>query len=516
MKLFSNPSPLKKRNKFPIVNTNFLTTQFGMITPFIVREVVPGDTISGYSSVYTRFMPLATPQLSRCRAYCHYYFVPSRILSGYEDYEQFITDNKHYRSQTTISFILSSLNAQYGNKFSYTERSLDRTLYDYMGINLAPGTHNNSNVPISLEPFVAFWKMWLDHYCNTRTKIYLPYAWDNTNQVYEYGYCTYDYMLERFKEFKSYVYDQTISDGDFHIQVTDSQNQTQPICLLSFFGIGLYHHCFTRDYFTSAYPQSLNSAGNVPIGTTIDEFRSNLAQKEYLERWARSGDTVGDWLWQFFHVVSPDKSLNRSEFLGGGRFNMNISEVLQTSESTEDSPLGDVGGVSRGKSRIGFGKRNFTEYGWFIGVIFFVPQQSYFQGIPKMYDKFYCNDLYNEVWDGIGDEPIKNREIYNSGGDVQNQQTFGLQPRYLDYKIAVNEIHGDFKDTLIQWHAARKFNAMPTIDTVQYVNPNPLGVNRIFTYTGTDDPTDYSKILCRIRNEFVFKRKMRYFGYPKL
>ena len=76
---------------------------------------------------------------------------------------------------------------------------------------------------------------------------------------------------------------------------------------------------------------------------TINELRQAFQIQRWLERSARSGARYTEVLQSFFGVRPRDSRLQRPEFLGGGRMPLSISEVLQTSE-TSNTPLGEFAG----------------------------------------------------------------------------------------------------------------------------------------------------------------------------
>ena len=99
---------------------------------------------------------------------------------------------------------------------------------------------------------------------------------------------------------------------------------------------------------------------------TVADLRQAFQLQRFLERNARGGSRYIEALYHQFKVISSDARLQRPEYLGGGKSPVVISEVLQTSETTENNALGTLGGrgVSVGNSN-NF-KRYFEEHGWII------------------------------------------------------------------------------------------------------------------------------------------------------
>lgn len=224
---------------------------------------------------------------------------------------------------------------------------------------------------------------------------------------------------------------------------------------------------------------SLNSTADAG---TIRELRRAIAAQKFLERRAIGGSRYVEQNLAFFGARSSDGRLQRAQFLGGYSMPVVVSQLLQTSETTKNSPLGTPAGngVSAGSSYI-FDK-SFEEYGWIVGLMSIRPKADYIQGIPR---KFLRKDIYDYYWPQfarIGEQPIMNQELFFDAyrSLESNQGTFGYSPRYAEYRFNNNRICGDFKDTLKFWTLGRDFDDQPKLNS-QFVTCNPS--NRIFAVT---------------------------------
>ena len=227
---------------------------------------------------------------------------------------------------------------------------------------------------------------------------------------------------------------------------------------------------------------------------TIRELRRAFAAQKFFERRAVGGTRYIEQNYAFFGVRSSDGRLQRSEYLGGSKNPVVISQVLQTSEGTASSPLGTPAGnaVSAGGKYIF--DRSFEEYGWIIGLMSIMPKPDYIQGIPKM---FLRRDIYDYYWPQfakIGEQPIENQELYFSPTSNNNDATFGYTPRYAEYRFRNNRVCGDFKDTLKFWTLARDFDAPQALNH-SFVECNPS--DRIFAVSDAAS-ADYNHLWCEI------------------
>lgn len=73
------------RSAFDLSYRNILSADFGMLVPFDVREVVPGDNVTLNASSFSRTVPLNSASFTRFREHMDYYFVPYRLLWRFSD-----------------------------------------------------------------------------------------------------------------------------------------------------------------------------------------------------------------------------------------------------------------------------------------------------------------------------------------------------------------------------------------------------------------------------------------------
>lgn len=236
--------------------------------------------------------------------------------------------------------------------------------------------------------------------------------------------------------------------------------------------------------------KQLNEFGLGP--TTINELRRAYAAQRFLERRAVGGSRYIEQNLAFFGVKSSDARLQRAEFLGGSKQPVVISQVLQTSQTTEGengSPQGNPAGNAISVGGKYLFDKFFEEYGYIIGVMSIMPRADYIQGIPRKYLKFDPYEYYWPQFAKIGEQPIFNQEVkwtaQTDGYDLPNNGTFGYTPRYAEYRYIPNRVHGDFKDSLLHWTLARNFNqpGSPLLNE-SFIECVPS--QRVFAYRGDD------------------------------
>lgn len=223
----------------------------------------------------------------------------------------------------------------------------------------------------------------------------------------------------------------------------------------------------------SVDPNTLEVDLSDATGLSIIDLRRLSKLQQWLEKNAIGGNTPGENLFNHFGVKPSDQSLDKPVFLGGGRVPVAISNILQTSQSTEQSAQATPSGYARSQGFAGFKNRFFREHGWIIGICYVMPRSKYMQGTRRYWDRSSRFDYFWMEFERIGEQPVYNYEIFDDGTTGVNNEEFGYNPRYSDYKYIPSSVHGDFKTSLAFWHAARLFSSRPKL-------------NASFLHLGTD------------------------------
>jgi len=129
------------------------------------------------------------------------------------------------------------------------------------------------------------------------------------------------------------------------------------------------------------------------LSVNINELRQAIALQQALEKDARGGTRYIEIIRSHFGVISPDARLQRSEYLGGSRTYIRNNQVLQTSSTSSNSPLGQTGAFSLTNDRAAFVK-SFTEHGYILGLTCVRVEQSYSQGIRRLFTRKRRFDFY--------------------------------------------------------------------------------------------------------------------------
>ena len=238
-------------------------------------------------------------------------------------------------------------------------------------------------------------------------------------------------------------------------------------------------------------PQHSNLVADLTEATAVNvnELRYLFALQRMLEKDARGGTRYVEFLREHFGVVSPDARLQRSEYLGGARVPVNISQVVQTSESTESSKQGNVSAFSLTNGSCRFSK-GFVEHGIVLGVICVRQLHSYQQGVNKRFFRFKRTDFYDSVFNNIGEQPVYTRELFYNA-DVDDSQIFNYNEAWADYRTGESRISGALRSSadegLDVWHLGDDYENTPVYNA-EFIEETPTYLDRCLAVPSTTAP----------------------------
>lgn len=494
-------------SQFDLTHDVKLSANMGELIPTCAIDCVPGDRFSIGCDALIRFAPLIAPIMHRVDVYMHYFFVPNRLLwrgnTAENQWELFITN----QPSAGGSFVPTPPTVTMSDT-TYTR------LCDYMGIPVPQALAPVEN--ISALPFSAYQLIWNEYYRDQKLSTPSEYLLDDGDNT-----LNADLLVLRNRAWERDYFTSALPDPQ--------QGGTVEIPLAGFADIQVYRNTPTitagTDITVAVGPTPLDipniptdqpdiavdslyaDTSNLTINnTSITDLRRAYKLQEWLELANRGGSRYVESIYAFFGVKSPDSRLNRPEYITGTKSPIVISEVLNTTGTT-DAAQGDMAGhgvsVTQGK----YGGYYCQEHGYIIGIMSVLPKTAYQQGIPRHFLRRDTFDYFFKQFEHIGEQAIENRELYaytNVGGD-----TFGYTPRYAEYKYMPNRVAGDFRSSLNFWHLGRIFAGLPLLNA-EFVEANPS--TRIFAVQSED----VQKLWCHILHKITARRPMSKFGNPHL
>lgn len=577
MSIFDSiPLPKLKRSTFNLSHDVKLTAELGKLVPVLCQPVLPGDKWNLSSQFLCRVSPLLAPLMHRVNVYFHTFFVPNRLVwSHWEDY---ITQGVNGKDKPVLPYftpfqMASCYVHQQQNSANVKDYRLG-SLGDYMGLptnRFAFKDSFDSTTKISQLPFRAYQLIYNEYYRDETLQEEVEIFNDSdgalkdnpkTYRVDGKNWSFNDLPLFTLRNRcwrKDYFsgalpFPQRLADAEVTLPIAgeadivkrgnfddpksspySGDDLIQPSLggVNNYFDLEIDGNGFLK---ASNYNGSMHMAGinlnklltegqishlkadlSTGNSVTINQLREAVRLQMWLENNARGGSRYIEQLLSHFGVISSDARLQRPEYLGGYSSDLQFTEVLQTSESSENSSQGNQTGHGFALNGDKIGKRYFDEHGYIFVIMSIRPQNGYFQGVPKDFTKTDNLDFYFPEFQHLGEQEIKEREIYYSGND-SDDETFGYVPRYSEYKTCFNRVCSDFRDSMDYYHLARKFSSPPKLgDKFVKIDESADEMDRIFPILkDAETGKEYQHYWFDIAFNIKCSRKMSRYGIPKL
>ena len=199
---------------------------------------------------------------------------------------------------------------------------------------------------------------------------------------------------------------------------------------------------------------------------TINQLRQAFAVQKLFERDAIGGTRYTETIRAHFGCTSPDARQQRPEYVGGGRVQINMTQVLQQSATDETSPQGNTAAYSLTVDSRDMVNYSATEHMLLIGFACIRTEHTYQQGLERFWGRRNRFDWYWPVFANLGNQFIRNEEIYAQGTD-EDKEAFGYQEAWAEYRYKPSRVSGEMRSTysapLDSWHYADYFESLPTL-----------------------------------------------------
>ena len=502
------PKMEASRTRFRRDQTILTTFDSGKLIPFYVDEVLPGDTFSVDTSAIIRMTTPKYPVMDDAFIDFYYFYCPNRIL--WDNFKYFMGEVEEAPWMPTKTYKVPKIKINEGGTVAPKTIPKEKSILDYMGVP----TKTEKGFNINALPIRAYVKIWNEFFRDENVEnaatiktddedvAYLDnYEDDNIEETIKYAYrggrCL---PVNKFHDYftSCLPYPQRGPEvtlpmtGNAPIRLGNGNGEYQesngPIEMV----IGVLNKntpgslSYTNAtgapgekkamQFTGTERTSSETGGGgwmyadlaSVTAATVNDLRKAVAVQQYYEAMARGGSRYREQVKALWNVVISDKTVQVPEYLGGGRYHVNINQIVQTSgqQANNDTPIGETGAMSVTPINESSFTKSFEEHGFIIGVCCVRHNRTYQQGLERFWSREDRLDYYVPQFANLGEQPVKKKEIMLTGNET-DEETFGYQEAWADYRMKPNRVSGLMRSnatgTLDFWHYADNYSDVPTL-----------------------------------------------------
>lgn len=511
------------RSRFDRSSSVKTTFNTGDIVPFFLEEVLPGDTFNVKTSKVVRMQTLLTPLMDNLYLDTYYFFVPNRLV--WQHWKEFCGENTESAWIPETEYAMPQITSPASTGWEVG------TIADYFGIPTGV-----ANLSVSALPFRAYALIMNEWFRDENLQDPLVVPVDDATVVGVNSATFVTDVAKGGKPYKAAKYHDYFTSAlpapqkgpDVTIPV--SQGGTYPVygdgnaLMITAGGStrawtskvgGAFNdnitysgtsgnkkpgafgednlQAFSNDYVGVGTKGQLGrgtSSGLIAVDdggvsmATINQLRLAFQIQKFYERQARGGSRYTEVIRSFFGVTSPDARLQRPEYLGGNRIPINVNQVIQqsgTGSESSSTPQGTVVGMSQTTDSNSDFTKSFTEHGLIIGVMVARYDHTYQQGLDRLWSRKDKFDFYWPVFANIGEQAIKNKEIY-AQGNAEDDEVFGYQEAWAEYRYKPSRVTGEMRSSysksLDVWHLADDYSKLPSL-SAEWIQEDSSTVNRV-------------------------------------
>lgn len=501
-------SPKVNRNRTLFDNgiiRRLTSIKHGVVTPFFIREVYPGDTWMIDHTLFARTDISNKVPLDDIILDTFYFYVPYRVV--YPDFYRVFGEKRNSYDNTTYTIPQVTLfgipldNA--GQKASFTNNFFDILTYR---LNYSQAGEYQATDTISALPIAAYYDIINEYFLDENLDPQIPFA-DLFGFTEIYYFDPSDVALNNYlhlgmyqanKKFDLFTAGLISPSKNFGANVTIPLGESAPIFMGAKSTMTAGDSLFGVTLSAGDIPVSgtkgvnLGSPGNQKVNlvdpldptskdaTTflyadltqavaadIQTFRTSLLIYSYYEMRGTIGTRRVEQLKQWGLDVSA-MELDLPEYLGGESLSLSNIPVL----STQSASLGEMSGV--GATMVYNDKnawsRSFNEMGLIIGLVVSRVKHTYTQGRDnRIWKKQTDLDFYHWIYEALGNVGLDNSYIYNDPTDGKNDETFNFSPAWNPERCDWNTLSGvfshmagsDYSDFRSQWSYADYYDSRP-------------------------------------------------------
>lgn len=503
------PEIKASRTRFNRDQTILTTFDSGKLIPFYVDEVLPGDTFNVNTSAIIRMTTPKYPVMDDAFIDFYYFYCPNRIL--WDDFKYFMGEVEDTPWMPRKEYKVPKINFNTGT----LKQPFEGSILDYMGVPTEAIDPKKNNVGINALPIRAYVKIWNEFFRDENVENSATLKTTSENQSYEDdgdgeplettltqawkgGRCLpvnkfHDYFTSCLPYPQRGPAVTLPMTGNAPIRLGDANGNYQnfPGTLEMIVGAtsantvpgslvyGKYSGA-PGEKKVMEFTGKEKTSGELGAGgwmyadlasitaTTVNDLRKAIAVQQYYEALARGGSRYREQVQALWDVVISDKTVQVPEYLGGGRYHVNMNQIVQTSgqQGNADTPIGETGAMSVTPVNESSFTKSFEEHGFVIGVCCVRHNHSYQQGLERFWSRTDRLDYYVPQFANLGEQPVKKKEIMLTG-EASDEETFGYQEAWAEYRMKPNRVSGKMRSnatgTLDFWHYADNYSKVPTL-----------------------------------------------------
>lgn len=537
------------RTRFNRDQTVLTTFDAGKLIPFYVDEVLPGDTFSVDTAAIIRMTTPKYPVMDDSFIDFYYFYCPNRIL--WDNFKYFMGEVEETPWMPTKTYAIPQIKINGSKTFPMPN---EKSILDYMGVP----TKVEKPFSINALPIRAYVKIWNEFFRDENVGNAATIKTNDEDVTYSMsdipsGEVMSVTLLEAVtggrplpvNKFHDYFtsclpYPQRGPNvtlpltGNARIEWSFSAQELQDYGIMTSNGA---NHLVPASGNTLGAPKTNEDNGKprvllgkdqggvstwVPMearldnatSATINQLRQAISVQQYYEALARGGSRYREQVNAIWDVNISDKTVQVPEYLGGGRYHVNINQIVQTSgqQASNDTPIGETGAMSVTPINESSFTKSFEEHGFVIGVCCVRHNRSYQQGLERFWSRKDRLDFYVPQFANLGEQPVKKKEIMLTG-DTTDDETFGYQEAWADYRMKPNRVSGLMRSnatgTLDFWHYADNYSKVPTLSQ-EWMAEGKAEIAR--TLIVEDEPQFFGAI--RVANKTT--RRMPLYSVPGL